>query len=214
MSYQLQDQAEAAFVILLTPIVKAALGIPSNTSAIPVPCYAGRYQLSRSIPNVTCACMEVGPEEPKDSGNFWVSMEISVKTHAPQEPGANVSTTTQAKALLSAVNTEIYDGGLEDELNAAVTDFNCFVGSVIRPGWSPREYDSESNCWVDKLNVRFYGCACNLDPIPFVSVNGQLYPTVTDSGEHIWSGSDISTGQTIFVYVKDGQGMISTQPPP
>jgi hypothetical protein len=108
--------------------------------------------------------MEVGPEEPKDSGNFWVNMEIMVKVHAPQEPGSKTATTTQAQALLSAVNTAIYDGGLETTLNLAVTDFYCFVGSVIRPGWSPREYDAESDCWVDKLHIRFYGCASVLNP--------------------------------------------------
>jgi hypothetical protein len=138
MAYTLAESAEQAFVNLLTPVVRTTLALPATAA---VPCFMGKAQVGRpNPPSVTCAVLDIGPEDPKDSGNFWVVMEIYVLTEAVQEPGQITIGTTQSKNLISAVSTAIYDTNLETFLSATVPDFTVMPNSMMRPGQPKREY--------------------------------------------------------------------------
>lgn len=140
----LVDRLEEALAVVLAPVVGD------------VHVATGKDTRDKELPCVICAAEGDGIEEdPKGSGNFWLTATVMVKT----SPKAAKAT---SQALVSKVYNAIIVDDLPAQLSAAVDDFTVFPNAVIFQ--SPNSGKTDDDVWQDEFPMRVLCCPSDLTP--------------------------------------------------
>jgi hypothetical protein len=147
----LLNAAENAMVALLTPVVAG------RGAVLP-----GKSFQSKTLPCVICAA-DGGSveEEPKNSGNYWINLDVLVKSSAVSNEDGTAMTpvdpTSFDEQLMSDVFSTIQVSGFAGTLSAATTAFTVFPEGVIYE--SMQSGRDEHGVWIDSQRLRLYCCA-------------------------------------------------------
>ena len=115
-------------------------------------------------PLIECSAQAEGEDDPRGSGNVWVSASVAVRSSAvPNEDGTGTGEDPRVEnqALVAAVYAGLATTDLAERLGAAVEGLTVFPGSVM---WSAPESGRDKNgVWVDVMHLKFYGCGRRLE---------------------------------------------------
>jgi len=112
--------------------------------------YEGMDTATKASPCIICQATGA-EEEPYQSGNFRVSVEITVKAIA--KDGVE-----QFDSLCDEVRTAIAIDDIHTHLQAAVTGLTVWgTSSEMKMDW-----DTEEDCWIEKTQIEVYAAAAAL----------------------------------------------------
>jgi hypothetical protein len=131
--------------------------LPVNTNV-----YTGKASSNKKAPCVICACDGEQEEDPPRTGNFWISVEVSVKSIAATEPGATVDPLSSDQAFVKSVFDIVCVNVIDALLSAQGFDLTILPqGFIFGSFKSGRD---EQGVYVDQLPIRLYCCASILAP--------------------------------------------------
>jgi len=141
------SKAEQAGVALISA---NAVGTPNV--------FAGLAYLDKDAPCVICVAEGPSEEEPPFTGNYWLTLNILVKSKAAADDGIDPR---PAHELLVATVFDLFlSATLPADLNAmGVVDFSV---QGFMPG--PMDFAVEEDLWISSLRMRIYCCASTLYP--------------------------------------------------
>jgi hypothetical protein len=152
LSFHLTEKIEDAAVVL----VSAAVG--SLASVLP-----GQGSDDKTAPCVICACDGDGEEDPRGSGNVYVTLRIICKGFGVQNAdgtGTQADPSLATRAVVDLAFGAIQIDTLEADLSAATNDLTVFPASSVMQ--SPTKTTDEHGVWIDELSVRLYCCGSAL----------------------------------------------------
>ena len=156
----LLTSAENAF----KSVILAAI---QKTSNVRVNVYTGKDTADKQLPCVIVAADGDGEEDPPTTGNFWLTVIISVKALTVSDPtlnddgqaadpkGADVD-------IASIVFDAVRDDNIEGLLNATGEQFTAFPQGCFSD--APKSGQDANQTWTDELTLRVYCCGSVLRP--------------------------------------------------
>ena len=124
--------------------------------------FTGQAASDKQLNCVICAANgDSLEEEPKGTGNFWVSAEVMVKSSAATDTDGQDPQVLHV-ALVDVVFKGLMVGDLDAQLNAQGRQLTVFPTAFILS--SPQRAQDENGAWIDTLPIRLYCCASILPP--------------------------------------------------
>lgn len=152
MSYLLTEKLEEAFVSLLTApaqVVDAACLVVTSGEIT-----------DKTLPLVGAMAEDDSAEEdPKGSGNFWVSCTVTVRTRAVKNQTGDADPAIASDALVSAVHRTLLVDDLAAQLSAAATSFTVFPASIT---FHTPTNTQDGDAWISDLKMRLLCCASDI----------------------------------------------------
>ena len=150
----LLNAAENAMVALLAPVVAG------RGAVLP-----GKSPLNKTLPCVICSADGGSVEEdPKNSGDYWINLDVIVQSSAvPNEDGTGMTATDPTpfdEQLVSDVQSALQSTGLAASLSGAASNFTVFPEGVIFE--SAQSGRDEHGVWNDSQRLRLYCCASTI----------------------------------------------------
>lgn len=137
------DRLEEAYAAVLAPVV----------GDVQV-CTGKDARDKETLPLVICAVEgDAVEEDPKGSGNFWLTPTVMVKTSPKASKAAS-------QELVSLVYNALVVDNLPALLSAAVDDLTVFPNAVIFQ--SPNSGRTEDDVWQDEFPMRVLCCPSRL----------------------------------------------------
>lgn len=115
----------------------------------------GKSATQKEAPCVIVNAIDAVEDVP-GTGNFWVGVEVAVKTMAATDAGGTTDETKEdSEALVIEVVDALASDSLPADLTSALADFTCFgVGDD-----TSHESGEDEDCWVDTVKLRLLVCA-------------------------------------------------------
>lgn len=148
----------ASYSDLLSKAEQAGVALVNTLSSPPANLFTGQESIDKQAPCVIVEARDTIEEDPPLTGNYWIELEIAVKSMAPTD-----SDGVDPKAANDALVQEIFDLFSTDQtaagLNNATVDFGC---QAVLPGGHSCVMDGDA--WVNTLRIRVYCAAHYINP--------------------------------------------------
>lgn len=146
MSTLVCDELDTA----LAAVISAA-GAGALAAVVP-----GKNATNKTLPIVICVSEGDGEDDPKGSGNFWLSAQVIVKSSAVDGDAPLASD----QALVELVFMALLTADLPEKLTAAARSLTVFPQGVFFGAQESGR--DESGHWMDTLPLRVYCCGGRL----------------------------------------------------
>lgn len=118
----------------------------------------GKASGEKAAPCVICDASS-GTEDVPGTGNFWVSVEVMLKTVAAVDAGeGETDPKTSSEEYSTAIANALFDADLAASLSADLVDeFHCFgVGEDTEHATT-----QDGDCWVEMWRFRLLCCCAS-----------------------------------------------------
>lgn len=127
--------------------------LSASSAGIQATIYTGKDFEEKQAPMVGCGA-ETAREDPVDTGNYWVDVEIVIKSMAPADQLDNNDPKSTSDDLTASVLAVLDVDDLAGQLSSAIEDFHVF-GFDADKGM---ESSQDGDAWVETWKRRVYCC--------------------------------------------------------
>jgi hypothetical protein len=149
--------ATAAIVLSKTRQALVAYLTAQNITGLTI--YDGKGSSEKAAPCAICNAASATEDIP-GTGNFWVDVEVTLKTVAAVDSGEDEATPKDnSEVFATAVSNALFDDEFPANLSSVLEDFHCFgVGDD-----AGHESGEDGDCWAETWRFQLLCCASDME---------------------------------------------------